>query len=82
MTRKDILDTLEKTISTLEQAKREREEELRALLYVCEVSKLEEVEEVEKYRLGAELDNQIDILGDLLDELKYQAVKIGAFKPI
>lgn len=80
MTKREILEALEKSIQVLEQAKKEREDEMRSLLYVCEVSHLEDIDDLEKYRLGAELDSQIDTLGDLLDELKYGAVKVGAFK--
>ena len=80
--KKEILDSLEATLKVLEKALNEREQEQRALFYTCKVSKLDDIDDLELYRIGAELDNQIDTLKDLVDELKHQMRYIGAFKEV
>ena len=83
MIRKDeILNSLETSLKVLESALNEREKEQRALFYACKVSKIDDIEDLEMYRLGAELDDQIDRLKDLIDELKWQMKYIGAFKEV
>lgn len=83
MTQKEeILKTLEESLKILETSLNEREGEQRALFYACKVSKLEDINDLEFYRVGAELDSQIDTLKDLIDELKHQMRYIGAFKNI
>ena len=80
--KEEIIQSLEGTISTLEQATKEREEELRSLLYVCGVSKIDDVDDVKLYLLGSELDNQIDNLKDLIDSIKFQLKYIATFKNV
>lgn len=81
MTQKEeILTSLEASLKLLEGALIEREQEQRALLYACKVSKIDDIDDLEMYRIGAELDNQIDTLKDLIDELKRQLKYISAFK--
>ena len=83
MTQKEeILTSLESSLKILESALNEREGEQRALFYACKVSKLDDIEDLELYRIGAELEDQIDRLKDLIDELKYQMRYIGAFKSV
>lgn len=78
--KKEIIDTLETSLKLLEKALSEREEEQRALLYACKVTKLDDIDDLKMYRIGAELDSQIDTLTDLIDELKWQLKYIGTFK--
>lgn len=80
--KEEILTTLEDSLKVLESALNNREKEQRALFYACKVSKLEDIEDLEFYRIGAELDSQIDTLKDLIDELKHQMRYIGAFKNV
>ena len=83
MTQKEeILTTLESSLKVLETALNEREGEQRALLYAFKVSSLEDIDDLESYKIGAELDNQIDTLKDLIDEIKWQLRYIGAFKKV
>ena len=83
MTQKEeILTSLEASLKLLEGALIEREQEQRALLYACKVSKIDDIDDLELFRIGAELDNQIDTLKDLINELKYQMRYIGAFKSV
>ena len=82
LSKADITKSLEESIKTLTQALNEREDTLRALLYANSVSRIDELDDIELYRLGSELEDQIDTLEDLLDELKYKATRIGAFKAI
>lgn len=80
--KREILDSLEATLKVLEKALNEREQEQRALFYACKVSRLDDVDDLEMYRIGAELDSQIDTLKDLIDEIKWQLKYIGAFKEV
>ena len=80
--KKDLVSTLEVSISTLEKALQEREEELRSLLYVREVSSVEDLETKEDYSLGFDLQWQIEDLKEYIQDLKTMAVKIGAFKNV
>lgn len=80
--KKEIIDTLETSLKLLEKALSEREEEQRALLYACKVTKLDDIDDSEMYKIGAELDSQIDSLRDLIDEIKWQLRYIGAFKNV
>ena len=80
--KKDLISTLEASISTLEKALQEREEELRSLLYVREVSSVEDLETKEDYSLGFDLQWQIEDLKEYIQNLKTMAVKIGAFKNV
>ena len=82
MTKREIYSGVEKTICLLDQAIKEREEELRSLLYACHVSNIFDIDSLEQYKLGAEISNQIDTLKDLADELKYQIPKIGTFQEV
>lgn len=83
MTQKDqIVSTLEESLKILETALNEREQEARALLYAYKVSSLEDIDDLESYKIGAELDSQIDTLKDLVDEIKWQLRYIGAFKNV
>ena len=83
MTQKDqIVSTLEESLKVLETALNEREQEARALLYAFKVSNLEDIDYLESYKIGAELDSQIDTLKDLIDEIKWQLRYIGAFKNV
>lgn len=83
MTQKDqIVSTLEESLKILETALNEREQEARALLYAFKVSSLEDIDDLEAYKVGAELDSQIDTLKDLIDEIKWQLRYIGAFKSV
>ena len=83
MTQKDqIVSKLEESLKVLETALNEREQALRALLYAFNISNLEDLDDLESYKIGAELDNQIDTLKDLIDELKHQMLYIGAFKNV
>ena len=83
MTQKDqIVKTLEESLKVLETALNEREQAQRALFYAFNVSRLEDLDDLESYKIGAELDNQIDTLKDLIDELKDQMRYIGAFKNV
>lgn len=83
MTQKqEILTCLESTLKVLEVALNERETAFRALLYGCGVSGLEDIDDITMYRLGADIEDQIDRLKDLIDELKYQLKFIGAFKEV
>lgn len=83
MTQKDqIVSTLEESLKVLETALNEREQEARALLYAFKVSNLEDIDDLESYKIGAELDSQIDTLKDLIDEIKWQLRYIGAFKNV
>lgn len=76
----EIVTTLEESIKILTVALNEREELLRAFLRSNEVTKAEDLEDLESYRAGANLEEQIEELKDLLDELKYKIVRIGALK--
>ena len=83
MTQKEeIIQSLEGTLTTLEKAIKEREEEFRSLLYVCGVSKIENIDDVKMYLLGSELDNQIDNLKDLIDSIKFQLKYIATFQNV
>ena len=83
MTQKDqIVSTLEESLKVLETALNEREQEARALLYAFKVSNIEDIDDLESYKIGAELDSQIDTLKDLIDEIKWQLRYIGAFKNV
>lgn len=83
MTQKDqIVSTLEESLKILETSLNEREQEARALLYAFKVSNLEDIDDLESYKIGAELDSQIDTLKDLIDEIKWQLRYIGAFKNV
>lgn len=81
-TKEEIIQSLEGTITTLEQAHRERAQEMRDLLFACKVSNIYEIEDLALFKIGAELDNQMDLLKDLADELKYQILKIRGFNKI
>ena len=81
MTQKEeILTSLEASLKLLEGALIEREQEQRTLLYACKVSKIDDIDDLEMFRIGAEFDNQIDTLKDLIDEIKRQLKYISAFK--
>ena len=80
--REEILTTLESSLKVLETALNEREGEQRALLYCLEVSNIEDINDLEPYKIGAELDSQIDTLRDLIDEIKWQLRYISAFKNV
>lgn len=81
-TNEEIIQSLETTISTLEQAHRERAQEMRGLLFACKVSNIYEIEDLALFKIGSELDNQMDLLKDLADDLKYQVLKIREFNEI
>ena len=81
-TREAIIQNLESAISTLEQAYRERAQEMRNLLFACKVSSIYEIDDLALFKIGAELDNQMDTLKDLADDLKYQVLKIRKFNEI
>lgn len=80
--KKELIESLEGSLKVLEEALNEREAELRALLYGCNVSDINQIDDIEMYRLGAELDDQIDRLKDLIDELKWQLKHIAGFKDV
>ena len=80
--KKDIVNNLEVSINILEKALKEREEELRSLLYVREVSSVEDLETKEDYSLGFDLQWQIEDLKEYIGDLKSMALKIGAFKNV
>lgn len=80
--KKELAESLEGSLKVLEAALAEREEEFRALLYECNVSDINQIDDIEMYRLGAELDDQIDRLRDLIDELKWQLKHIAGFKEV
>lgn len=80
--KKDIVNNLEVSINILEKALKEREEELRSLLYVREVSSVEDLETKEDYSLGFDLQWQIEDLKEYIEDLKSIALKIGAFKNV
>ena len=83
MTQKEqIVSTLEESLKVLETALNEREQGARALLYAFKVSNLEDIDDLESYKIGAELNSQIDTLKDLIDEIKWQLRYIGAFKNV
>lgn len=81
-TKEQIIKSLEGTITTINQAIKEREEELRSLLYVCGVSRIDNIDDVKMYLLGLELDNQIDNLKDLIDSIKFQLKYIATFQNV
>lgn len=80
--KKDIVNNLEVSINILEKALKEREEELRSLLYVREVSSVEDLKTKEDYSLGFDLQWQIEDLKEYIEDLKSMALKIGAFKNV
>lgn len=83
MTQKEeILTSLEASLKLLERALMEREQEQRELLYACKVSKIDDINDLKMFKIGAELDNQIDTIKDLIDELKHQLKYISVFKEV
>ena len=83
MTQNDqIVSTLEESLKVLEAALNEKEHELRTLLYAFKVSSLEDIDEIESYKIGAELDSQIDTLKNLIDDVKWHLRYISAFKNV
>lgn len=80
--KRQLVESLEVAIKLLQEATREREEELRSLLYVKEVDNLEDLEESKDYILGYDLASQIDDLKDYVEDLTKMAVRIGAFKNV
>lgn len=80
--KRQLVESLEVAIKLLQEATREREEELRSLLYVKEVDDVEDLEESKDYILGYDLVSQIDDLKDYVEDLTKMAVRIGAFKNV
>ena len=80
--KRQLVEALEVSIKLLQEARKEREEELRSLLYVKEVDDVEELEKAEDYILGYDLVSQIDDLKDYVEDLTKMAVRIGAFKNV
>lgn len=81
-TKSEIITKLEESIKILTQAVIEREELLRAFLRNNNVKKAGDLDDLEAYRAGADLEEQIEDLKDVLDDVKYGAVKLGAFKSL
>ena len=83
MTQKgEIFKTVDDSMKALSKALEEREEALRMLLYAQGVTKADDLDDIESYRLGAELESQIEVLNDLIKELKFQMKYIGIFKEV
>ena len=80
--KRQLVESLEVAIKLLQEATREREEELRSLLYVKEVDDVEDLEESKDYILGYDLVSQIEDLKDYVEDLTKMAVRIGAFKNV
>ena len=78
--KKEIFDSLEGSIKLLTQALNEREGMRRALLCAWKVACVDDIDDLETYRAGADLEDQIDTIKDLLSEINFYIVRIGAFK--
>lgn len=77
-----LIKSLDGIIALLDEALRQREQEMQTLLKSCDVDNIFDIDEIEIFKLASELDGQIDDLKDLIDELKHQMRYIGAFKNI
>lgn len=82
VTRDMLFSSLESAIKLAEQALQEREEAQRALCHANGVKSWDDIGPYEMWKLGADLESQIEDLNDLIDELKYKIKYISAFADI